>query len=68
MGGSHEYMVELNTAYGFILNELKQGYQKQQQQEQAKQRAGEDQWYDVGEADPDGKARAALEKALSGMC
>ena len=27
LGGSHEAMVELNTAYAFILNELKQGYQ-----------------------------------------
>ena len=25
MGGSHEAMVELNTAYAFVLNELKQG-------------------------------------------
>jgi hypothetical protein len=50
MGGSHEAMVELNTAYGFILNELKHGFEQQQQQEQAKRRAGEDQWQDVGEA------------------
>ena len=32
-GGSHEAMVELNTAYGFIINELRQGYQKQEQEE-----------------------------------
>jgi hypothetical protein len=30
MGGSHEAMVELNTAYAFILNELKQGAQQQE--------------------------------------
>ena len=29
MGGSHEAMVELNTAYAFILNELKQGNAQQ---------------------------------------
>jgi hypothetical protein len=51
LGGSHEAMVELNTAYAFILNELKHGYQQQQQQqEQARQKAGEDAWQDVGEA------------------
>ena len=29
MGGSHEAMVELNTAYAVILNELKQGHAQQ---------------------------------------
>jgi hypothetical protein len=28
MGGSHEAMVELNTAYAFILDDLKRGYQQ----------------------------------------
>ena len=55
LGGSHEAMVELNTAYAFILNELKHGYQQQQQQEQARQKAGEDAWQDVGEATRDDK-------------
>ncbi len=36
LGGSHEAMVELNTAYAFILNELKHGYQQQQEEEQAR--------------------------------
>jgi len=31
MGGSHEAMSELNTAYAFILNELKRDYQGSQQ-------------------------------------
>lgn len=31
MGGSHEAMVELNTAYGFILHELKRGYRRQEE-------------------------------------
>lgn len=35
MGGSHEAMTELNTAYAFILDELKKRYQQ-------RQRAGED--------------------------
>ncbi len=32
LGGSHEAMVELNTAYAFVLNELKRGYQQQRQE------------------------------------
>jgi hypothetical protein len=32
MGGSHEAMVELNTAYAFVLNELKRGYQRQREE------------------------------------
>ena len=32
IGGSHEAMVELNTAYAFVLNELKQGYQQQREE------------------------------------
>ncbi len=31
LGGSHEAMVELNTAYAFILSELKSGYQQRQE-------------------------------------
>ena len=37
MGGSHEDMVELNTAYAFILDELKSGYQQQQREEAPRQ-------------------------------
>jgi curved DNA-binding protein len=33
VGGSHEAMSELNTAYAFILTELKSGYERQQQEE-----------------------------------
>jgi hypothetical protein len=32
LGGSHEAMVELNTAYAFVLNELKTGYQRQRKE------------------------------------
>ena len=31
LGGSHEQMVELNAAYSFILNELKQGARQRQE-------------------------------------
>ena len=41
-------MTELNIAYAFILNEVKQGYQ-QQKEEPKRQGAGEDAWHDVGE-------------------
>lgn len=57
-GGSHEAMLELNTACAFIINELRQGYQRQEQEEaQAKGRAGasEEAWHDVGEATRDDK-------------
>jgi len=55
-GGSHEAMVELNTAYAFIINELRQGYQRQEQEEQqAKRSAGAEAWQDVGEASRDDK-------------
>jgi hypothetical protein len=50
-GGSEEPMVELNIAYAFILNELKQGFQQQQKEEPKRQQstgAGEDAWHDVG--------------------
>lgn len=40
MGGSHEAMVELNTACTFVLNELKQGYQRQQEEQTKQQGAG----------------------------
>jgi len=48
--GSHEAFVELRAAYDFILNEIKSGYQ-QQQQEEAKQRqsAAEDAWHNVND-------------------
>ena len=39
LGGSHEAMVELNTAYAFVLNELKTGYQRQQRRRQERRRA-----------------------------
>ncbi len=58
LGGSHEAMVELNTAYAFIINELRQGYQKQQQEEERARKsagAGEEAWHDVGEGSPDDK-------------
>jgi hypothetical protein len=63
LGGSTEAQVELNTAYAYILNQLKQGFAQQQQQEQAQQRqsagAQEDPWHDVHEApEPDAEERA----------
>ncbi len=56
LGGSHEAMVELNTAYAFVLHELKQGFQRQEE-EQSRQKAGaaEEAWHDVGEASRDDK-------------
>ena len=56
LGGSHEAMVELNTAYAFVLNELKQGYQRQEE-EQSKRGAGAggEAWHDAGEATRDDK-------------
>lgn len=49
-GGSNEAMVELNTAYAFVLNELKQGYQRQEKEEARQQsNAGENAWHDVHE-------------------
>jgi len=56
LGGSHEAMVELNTAYAFVLGELRQGYQRQEE-EQSKRSAGAgaDAWHDVGEATRDDK-------------
>jgi hypothetical protein len=41
MGGSHEAMVELNTAYAFILNELKQGAQQRQETPKQEQASGQ---------------------------
>lgn len=32
LGGSHEEMTELNTAYAYILSELKRGYQQQREE------------------------------------
>ena len=51
-GGSNEAQVELNTAYAFILNELKHGFQQQQKEEPKRQQsagAGEGAWHDVGQ-------------------
>jgi len=55
-GGSHEAMLELNTACAFIIEELRQGYQKQQQEEERARKsagAGEEAWHDVGEGSSD---------------
>jgi hypothetical protein len=41
MGGSHEAMVELNTAYAFILNELKQGARQRQEAPKQEQASGQ---------------------------
>lgn len=43
MGGSHEAMTELNTAYAFILNELKRDYQRRQEEAPQYEQAGGDQ-------------------------
>lgn len=40
-GGSHEAQVELNTAYAFILNELKQGARQQQEAPRQDQASGQ---------------------------
>ena len=51
-GGSNEAMVELKTAYAFILNELKDGFQQQQKEEPKRQQSagtGEGAWHDVGQ-------------------
>jgi DnaJ domain len=41
MGGSHEAMVELNTAYAFILNELKQGARQRQEAPKQERTSGQ---------------------------
>jgi hypothetical protein len=56
LGGSHEAMVELNAAYTFVLNELKQGYQRQQEEQSRKKAGAEEAWHDVGEATRDDKS------------
>jgi hypothetical protein len=51
-GGSNEAFVELKTAYAFVLNELKEGFQQQQKEEPKRQQSagtGEGAWHDVGE-------------------
>jgi len=50
-GGTNDAMSELNTAYAFILNELKEGYRRQQQSDsqQQKTRDSQDAWRDVHE-------------------
>ncbi len=56
LGGSHEAMIELNTAYAFVLNELRQGYQRQEEEESRKSAgAAGEAWHDVGEASRDDK-------------
>jgi len=42
MGGSHEAMTELNAAYGFVLNDLKRSYQRQEEEAPQYERAGGD--------------------------
>ncbi|KYK43224.1 hypothetical protein A1D31_38320 [Bradyrhizobium liaoningense] len=44
MGGSHEAMVELNMAYAFILNELKQGARQRQDAPKHEQASGQRQY------------------------
>ena len=53
MGGSHAAMVELNTAYAFILSELKHDFETQQSQKQ--ERSGQGGWHDIN---PDDEQRA----------
>ena len=48
-------MVELNTAYAFVLNELRQGYQRQEEEQSRKSAGAEEAWHDVGEATRDDK-------------
>src|SRR6516164_7631509 len=56
MGGSHEAMIELNTAYAFILSELKHDFQTQQSQQQQRRAGEEGAWQDVN-ADDEQRAR-----------
>jgi hypothetical protein len=51
MGGSHEAMIELNTAYAFILSELKHDFQAQQSQQQQERASEEGVWQDVNAED-----------------
>lgn len=52
-GGSNEKMVELNTAYAFILSELKKGYAQQQQDAKQQQPPEQEEaWQDVGSPPP----------------
>ena len=44
MGGSHEAMVELNTAYAFILKELKQGARQSQEAPKQDQTPGQQEY------------------------
>lgn len=78
MGGSHEAMVELNTAYAFVLNELKKGYQKQREEAAAQdhteraderdQRSWEQTYRDIDEElEEMRRAAQAHEEALRAM-
>jgi len=78
LGGSYEAMVELNTAYAFVLNELKRGYQQQRQEapkqeqaeraEQRNQRTWEQAYRDIDEElEEMRRAAAAHEDALREM-
>jgi hypothetical protein len=63
LGGTDAAQAELNSAYAYILNELKLALAQQEEQEQAQQRqsagAQEDPWHDVHEApEPDAEERA----------
>jgi hypothetical protein len=51
MGGSHEAMIELNTAYAFILSELKHDFQARQSQQQQERAGDEGVWRDVDAED-----------------
>lgn len=62
LGGSHEAMVELNTAYAFILNELKQGA-RQRQEAPKQERASGQQDYARREETASAGARAEQENA-----
>lgn len=44
LGGSHEAMVELNTAYAFILNELKQGARQSREAPKQEQKSGQQEY------------------------
>ena len=51
MGGSHQAMVELNTAYAFILSELKHDFETQQSQQQKGRASQDGAWQDVNPED-----------------
>ena len=64
MGGSHEAMVELNTAYAFILNELKQGARQRQEAPKQEQASGQHEYARREEtASAGGRADEAKERS-----